>query len=112
METGSIDLHRVHAEEVRAAVVGAAGVTDAALRASVMARGSGGPAIAEPYEAIARQIGQAAYRVTDAQVAAVRTATGDDKAAFEIVMSACVGAGLARWDAAQRVIDEASDATA
>ncbi|KHL05131.1 hypothetical protein [Sinomonas humi] len=41
-----------------------------------------------------------------------RGATGSDKEAFEIIMSASIGAGLARWDAAIRAIAQASDATA
>jgi hypothetical protein len=66
---------------------------------------------AEPYGLLARTIASASYRVTDAQVAAVRQAAGSDKAAFEVVMSASVGAGLARWYAAARAIREATDAT-
>ncbi|HEY4458875.1 MAG TPA: hypothetical protein VGN81_31470 [Pseudonocardiaceae bacterium] len=95
------------AEAVRAAVAGA-GVTEASLRTAIA---SGAP-VAEPYDTLARQIGAASYRVTDAEVDAVRQATGSDKGAFEIVMSACIGAGLARWDAATRVIEEAADASA
>lgn len=110
MET--IDRHRRHADAVRAAVTGPAGKTDATLRTAVTARASGGPPVGEPYDALAIQIGEAAYRVTDSQVADVRAAQGSDKAAFEIVMAASVGAGLARWDAAIRAIDEASDASA
>lgn len=88
--------HRRHAEAVRAAAIG---------------RATGEGALGEPYAALARQIRDAAYRVTDAQVAAVRAAEGSDKGAFEVIMSASIGAGLARWDRAIQVIDEASDAT-
>jgi hypothetical protein len=76
------------------------------------ARAVGGPATEEPYDSLARQIGEASSRVTDAEVDAVRRATGSDKAAFEIVMSACIGAGLTRWDAATRAIEQATDAPA
>jgi hypothetical protein len=48
--------------------------------------------------------------VTDDQVSAVRQATGSDRAAFEIVLSAAVGAGLRRWDAAMRALKDAPDA--
>ena len=112
MSTGSDNSHRHHAEAVRAAMAGGTGITEAALRTAVAARAAGGPPIAEPYDDLARQIGDASYRVTDAEVGAVRQAAGSDKAAFEIVMSACIGAGLARWDAAARVIAEATDAPA
>ncbi len=112
MSTATDDSHRHRAETLRAAMAGGTGITEAALRTSIAARAAGGPSIAEPYDDLARQIGDASYRVTDAQVGAVRQATGSDKAAFEIVMSACIGAGLARWDAAARVIAEATDAPA
>jgi hypothetical protein len=101
----------VSADAVRAAIAGA-GVTEASLRTAVAARAAGGPPIAEPYDELARQIGAASYRVTDADVDTVRQTTGSDKGAFEMVLSACAGAGLARWDAAARVIEEASDASA
>ncbi|TDP91856.1 hypothetical protein [Labedaea rhizosphaerae] len=99
-----------HVSALRSALTTEAGRTGASLRAAVSARAAGGPAIAEPYDALARQIGEASYAVTDAQVEAVRQVTGSDKAAFEVVMAACVGAGLSRWDAAVRAIEEATDA--
>ncbi|WP_086838005.1 hypothetical protein [Amycolatopsis kentuckyensis] len=111
MSTGT-DSHRHHADALRAAMAGNTGITEAALRTTVAARAAGGPPVAAPYDDLARQIGEASYRVTDAEVDAVRQAAGNDKAAFEIVMSACIGAGLARWDTAARVIAEATDAPA
>ncbi|GAA3439877.1 hypothetical protein [Kutzneria kofuensis] len=112
MSTDTGARHHELAEALRTAVANDAGVTDAALRTAVSARAADGPPIAEPYNTLAREIGAASYRVTDAEVDAVRQAAGTDKAAFEIIMSACVGAGLARWDAAARIIEEASDASA
>ena len=112
MSTGTDDSHHHRAATLRTAMAGGTAITEAALRTAVAARAAGGPPIAEPYDELARQIGDASYRVTDAEVDAVRQATGSDKAAFEIVMSACVGAGLARWDTAARVIEEATDAPA
>jgi hypothetical protein len=100
------------AEAVRAAIAGDTGVTEAALRTAVAARAAGGPPVDAPYDTLAERIGAASYRVTDADVEAVRAATGGDRGAFEIVLSACVGAGLARWDAAARAIAEATDAPA
>lgn len=104
--------HRDRAAALRAAMAGDTGLTEASLRTAVAARAAGGPAAAEPYDTLARQIGQASYRVSDADVDAVRQATGSDRATFEIVMSACIGAGLARWDAAARAIGDTTDATA
>lgn len=74
-------------------------------------RAAGGPAIEAPYDALAKQIGDAAYRVTDAQVASVLAAVGSEKAAFEIIAAAAVGAGLQRWDIGAKVLGEAIDAS-
>ncbi|WP_206793221.1 hypothetical protein [Amycolatopsis sp. MtRt-6] len=112
MSSGTDDSHRHRAETLREAMAGDTAITEVVLRTAVAARAAGGPPIAEPYDDLARRIGDASYQVTDAEVDAVPQATGSDKAAFEIVMSACVGAGLARWDAAARVIAEATDAPA
>lgn len=68
--------------------------------------------MAEPYDALSRQIGEASYRVTDEQVASVLQAAGSEKAAFEIVAAAAVGASLARWQQAMRALDEAKNAPA
>ena len=61
------------------------------------ARASGGPAIETPYDDLARQIGEAAYRTTDAHVASVLAAVGSEKAAFELITAAATGAGFLRW---------------
>jgi hypothetical protein len=106
-----VESYEVLARRVRERI-GGAGRTDRGLRVSAMNRAAGGPAIAQPYDALADQIGQAAYLVTDAQVAAVRDAVGADKGAFEIVVAASIGAGLLRWDAALHAIEGATDATA
>ena len=65
-----------------------------------------------PYEDLARQIGDSAARVTDEQVASVLRATGSEKAAFEIIVAAAVGAGLQRWRQGIKVLDEGTDAPA
>ena len=39
-------------------------------------------------------------------------ATGSEKATFEIIMAAAVGAGLSRWQQAMKVLDEATNAPA
>jgi hypothetical protein len=70
----------------------------------------GGPPAQPPYDALARQIGEAAYRTTDAQVANVLKATGSEKAAFEVVLAAAVSAGLLRWKHAIKALDEAAHA--
>ncbi|WJL94087.1 hypothetical protein QSU92_08685 [Microbacterium sp. ET2] len=102
--------HETFAQRLRERL-GASGVLDAELRAAVTRAGAGDVVELEaPFGELARTIAEASYRVSDGQVAAVRDAVGSDKAAFEVVMSACVGAGLVRWDAATRAIEEAMDA--
>ncbi|PYH02362.1 hypothetical protein CVV67_00770 [Arthrobacter stackebrandtii] len=99
--------------ELLAGKVAGPGVTDPQLRADVMARSAGATiSVENPYDALARQIGESSYRVTDAQVEAVKVAAGSDKAAFEMVFAASVGAGLARWDAALSAIEGLDDAPA
>ena len=88
------------------------GETRPGLRQASAERAAGGPAIEAPFDDLARQIGEAAYRVTDAQVSDVLTATGSEKATFEIVAAAALGAGLLRWQQAMKVLDEAIDASA
>lgn len=107
----AINDHRRHADSVRAAVTGAGGVSEKFLRDAVASRAAGGATIAEPYDTLAQQIGQAADQVNDEQVAAVRATEGSDKGAFEMIMAASIGAGLARWEAAIQAMDEANDAT-
>ena len=103
--------HHALAEALRTRIGGPDGLTDAGQRRKVAARAAGGPPLEQPFDALAAQIGEAASQVIDDQVSAVRQATGSDRAAFEIVMSAAVGAGLRRWDAAMRALKEASDAS-
>lgn len=88
------------------------GDADRALRTHVFERAAGGVAITEPYDELARQIAGDSSRVTDAQVAAVVHATGSEKKAFELILTATIGAGLRRWDAAEAAIEEAADASA
>lgn len=104
--------HRAFARRLREHVLEGPGITEAALRRGVAARASDGPVVPAPYDALARQIAEAAPATTDAQVADVVRAAGSEKAAFEIVLAAAVGAGLARWQRAIGVLDEAGDAPA
>jgi len=82
------------------------------LRRAILARGAGAGAAAvpEPYEALVRQIAGDSFRVTDAQVNAVLQETGSESDTFEVILTAAVGAGLGRWDAAEKAIRGAGDA--
>jgi len=109
--TASRPEHRALAEALRYRVVEGRGVSDHATRKAAADRAAGGPAMAVPYDDLARQIGEHSYRVTDAQVESVVQAAGSEKAAFEIIAAAAMGAGLARWRLAIKALDEASDAS-
>jgi hypothetical protein len=104
--------HEALAEALRTRIVDGPGESDRALRHAAAERSAGGATMAEPYDALACQIGAASYRVTDAQVASAAAAAGSEKAAFEIVAAAAVGAGLVRWRQALKALNEASDAPA
>ncbi|GAB3614860.1 hypothetical protein [Humibacter ginsengisoli] len=103
-----------HAEHARAlsARVADSGDTDRALRLAVFERAARGAAVPEPYDQLVEQIARDSARVTDAQIAAVLRATSSERSAFELILTAAIGTGLHRWDAAAAVIEEALDAPA
>jgi hypothetical protein len=104
--------HSALAEALRRAVLEGPGETDSTLRQAVAERAAGGPTAQAPYDDLARQIGEAACRVRDDQVETVLTAAGSEKATFEIIAAAAVGAGLFRWRQALEATEEARDAPA
>lgn len=89
--------HRAQADTVRQRVLFGPGKSDAVLRQAMAERASGGPPLSAPYDDLARQIGEAAYKVTNEQVAKVVIEAGSEKAAFELIMAATLGAGLHRF---------------
>ena len=104
--------HHALAEALRRRVLEEPAETDPGLRRAVAASAAGGPAAPVPYEALARQIGGAACNVTDDHVARIVRAAGSEKAAFELIVTAAVGAGLLRWDRALKAVKEARGAPA
>ncbi len=110
--------HQSLADALRRRVLEEPAETSAALRQAVAASAAGGQAAPPPYEALARRIGDSACRVTDSLVASTVDAVGSEKAAFELILAAAVGAGLLRWESAikainsARSVDEARDASA
>lgn len=103
--------HRALAATLLQRVETTPGQTPKELRQAAIRRFAGGPPLAAPYEVLTTLIGSATYRVTDSQVSAVRTALGSDKAAFELIMAACVGAAMVRFDRAVNALKGASDAS-
>jgi hypothetical protein len=104
--------HDAFADALRRRVLDGPGETDPIVRQAAAQRAASGPAMAAPFDELARQIGESAVRVTDEQVASVLGAVGSEKAAFEIIAAAAVGAGLERWRRGIKVLDEAADAPA
>jgi aspartate aminotransferase-like enzyme len=102
--------HHALAEALRQRVLEGPGETDSTVRRAVAERAAGGAAAEAAYDDLARQIGESADHVTDAQVAGVVAATGSGKAAFEIIAAAALGAGLLRWRQGIKVLQEAIDA--
>jgi hypothetical protein len=100
--------HRARARRLEQRVFDEPADTSVELRRQMGERAAGGAPVAPPYDALARDVGEASYRVTDAEVSAVRTAAGSDRAAFELVAAAAVGAALKRWKAGIAAIDEAT----
>lgn len=107
--TGRPD-HGALAGALRQRVLEGPGETTPALRQNVALSVAGGSAAPPPYDALAQAVGEAACRTTDADVANVVKITGSEKATFEIILAAAVGAGLFRWRRAVTVLDEVTDA--
>jgi hypothetical protein len=104
--------HRALAEALRHRVLDGPGKTDRAVRQATAKRAAGGPAVEAPYDDLARQIGESAAGVTDEQVASLLRATGNERAAFEVIVAAALGAGLLRWQQGIKALEEATDAPA
>lgn len=112
MKTSIRPDHRALAAALERRVLEGPGETPPGVRQGAAQRAAGGPAAEGPYDDIARQIGESAHCVTDAQVASVLATTGSEKTAFEVITAAAVGAGLVHWRQAMKVLEEAIDATA
>jgi uncharacterized peroxidase-related enzyme len=99
--------HRVLAQVVRRRTLEGQGVTNASLRQAMAKRAAGGPALEPPYDDLARQIGEAAYKVTDEQVAKVVKQAGSERAAFELIVASALGAGVHRWQRGSKILEDA-----
>ncbi len=96
--------HHSMAEALRQRVFNGEGVTSEALRKSIGKKAISKFTIEEPYNEIALQVGEAAYKITDEQINELIKKTGSDKAAFELIIAAAVSAGLYGWDKANNVL--------
>ena len=92
-----------HADRVaalRQAVFAAEAVTEPALR---QAAGRGDP-LPDPWGPYAAKVRDESYRVTDADVAALKAAGCSEEAIFEITVAVATGAALRRLDAGLRAV--------
>jgi hypothetical protein len=103
--------HHTFVEALRWRVLEGPGQTSLAARQEAAKTAAGVSTVQDRYSDLARQIGNAAHSVTDAQVASVLSVAGSEKAAFEIIAAAALGAGLLRWQQAIKMLEEAGDAT-
>ena len=94
------DRYVSHRAALVAAILERDGVTAPADRQAAFAGTPADPAVAA-YVATVRQH---AYRVTDADVAALRAAGKDDPAIFELTVAAAVGQATRQYDAALAVL--------
>jgi hypothetical protein len=95
-----------HAElvaAVRRAVYESDAETEPALRQAV---GDGRPA-ADPWGPYAEKVRDHSYRITDADIAALKAAGRTEEEIFEITVAAATGAALRRLDAGLRALREA-----
>jgi hypothetical protein len=94
-------------------VLSAPGETDPALRRAISARTAalGGspvepsqPPVPSELSALVEKIGRHAYKVTDEDIAQLKAAGFSEDALFEIVVSAAMGAGLARYERGMKAL--------
>ena len=99
---------------IKDTVVSGPGQTPSELRQAVMARAarlagsrSGAPAPA-PFGSYVDKIAQHAYKVTDADVAALKAGNSDD-VLFEVTAAAALGAALGRLERAMAALSSPPD---
>ena len=90
--------------DVRRAVLDAPATTSTELRNAAAARGE----VPSPLAAYLDKVHDAAYVVTDADIAALQAAGHDDDAIFELTVAAAIGAASHRAARALAVLDEVS----
>jgi alkylhydroperoxidase family enzyme len=92
--------HTEAVERVAEAILGTPGDADLELRQAVAAYAAGGTAqIPDDLRSYVDKVAQNAYKVTDADVDALRDAGYSEDAIFELTLAAALGAAQARLDA-------------
>lgn len=93
-------------EALHARVVTGAGVTTPAERAA--AAGTGADGVPAPFLAILERVRKAAYKITDADIDALKQAGLSDDAIYELTIATTAGVAKRRRDAAMAAIAEAA----
>jgi alkylhydroperoxidase family enzyme len=85
------------------------GATDPSLRHALLARTrSGGGQVPEALREFIVKIAEQPWTVNDEDFAQLRAAGYSDGQLYEVTLAAALGAGLQRFDAGLRALDEAS----
>jgi len=107
------DRYRNHVERVFRAVLGTPGATDELVRRAVESRaaaigGRSTPAadatLPPPLETYINKVGRHAYRVTTADIDALKAAGFSEDAIFELTVSAALGAAAGRLERGLAVV--------
>ncbi len=85
---------------VRAAVLDSPGEVEPALRRAAAAGGQ----LPEPWPAYVAKVREASYRITDADLAALKDAGCTEEQVFEVTVAAATGAALHRLEAGLRAM--------
>jgi alkylhydroperoxidase family enzyme len=85
---------------LRRAVFESAGAIDPAIRQAAGA----GDRLPGPWGAYAEKVREQSYRITDADIAALKAAGGTEEEIFEVTVAAAMGAALRRLDAGLRAV--------
>jgi hypothetical protein len=96
----AVERHADLVGALRRAVFESPGATGPAIRQAV---GAGDP-VPEPWETYAEKVREQSYRVTDADIAALKAAGRTEEEIFEVTVAAATGAALRRLDAGLRAL--------
>ena len=96
--------HTQMAEQLRHRILGSNGETDPILRRAIAQRINGGPPLPPAYDELVVLIDTASYKITDSHVRRLVTTMKGEKAAFEIITTAAVAAGLRYWDIGRKIL--------
>lgn len=99
--------HQAMAEALRKCILEGYGKTDKTLRQAIAKRANDGPPLEPPYDELVLLVNNASYKVTDELIETVVKKAGSEKAAFELIVTTAVTAGLYRWEKGMKVLKAA-----